>query len=226
MALNHDTIIAASSREPADSRTDPRERAAVCASSRLKRALDIVLASAGLVAISPLLTLIAIVVFLQDRGPVFFRQRRSGLNGKVFWIWKFRTMRQEIGYPFRQTTGKSDPRITPVGRWLRRASLDELPQLFNVMSGDMSLVGPRPHPVELDDRLEPRHPDYKLRWLVRPGITGTAQINGCRGPINTDTELQRRLEHDLGYIRGWSLLSDITILALTVWPWRSNGDAY
>lgn len=226
MALYHDTVFAASSGRPTDSRTDLRERAAICVSSRLKRALDFMLASGGLAVISPLLTLIALAVFLQDRGPVFFRQRRSGLNGKVFWIWKFRTMRREIGFPFRQTTGRSDPRITPVGRWLRRASLDELPQLFNVMSGDMSLVGPRPHPVELDDRLAPRHPDYTLRWLVKPGITGQAQISGCRGPIHTDIELQRRLEHDLRYIRGWSLLSDVRILALTVWPWRSNGDAY
>ena len=200
--------------EPAVQFAEMAER---CARSRLKRTLDIIGSGLGLVALSPLLGLVALVIYLQDRGPVLFRQQRTGLNGQVFLIWKFRTMRTECaGGTFRQTEGRDDPRITRLGRLLRATSLDELPQLLNVLAGEMSLVGPRPHPVALDQRLVDHFENYLLRQSVRPGLTGLAQIRGARGAILHRSDMERRLRHDLEYIRAWSVFRDLKIIATTL----------
>lgn len=192
-------------------------QAARCTGSRAKRMIDILGSLTGLIILSPALVLLALAIRFQDGGPVFFRQERTGLDGNIFRIWKFRTMRyQIIKTPFEQTRGTDDPRVTRLGRWLRTWSMDELPQLLNVLTGDMSLVGPRPHPVELDASLAPHFPSYALRYSVRPGLTGVAQVNDARGPITKFSEMQRRLEFDLHYIRNWSIASDITILFRTL----------
>ena len=185
----------------------------------LKRAMDVVLASAGLVMLSPVLLLIALVIKLDSRGPALYRQARHGLDGQVFSLLKFRTLRAEacdapVGQ-FRQVT-RDDPRVTRVGRLLRWTSLDELPQLVNVLRGEMSIVGPRPHPVALNDHYAARIDGYLERHAVRPGITGWAQVNGLRGETDTLDKMERRLRHDLHYIENWSLALDIRIIARTL----------
>ncbi len=177
----------------------------------VKRSLDIAGAMAAMVIFSPLMLLIALLVRISSPGPVMFRQRRVSLGGETFNIFKFRTMYhaedESDGW-----TKRGDPRVTRVGRWLRRASLDELPQLFNVLLGDMSLVGPRPERPELIARFRDDWRGYMLRQHVKAGITGWAQVNGLRG----DTSLRKRLQLDLFYIRHWSLGFDLKILWLTV----------
>lgn len=198
-----------------------------CVGSRAKRILDLVGSSVGLVLLLPLFVLIGVVVYAHDRGPVFFRQQRTGLHGQVFKIWKFRTMRlEEASTRFRQTSGRCDPRITPIGRFLRATSLDELPQLINIVSGQMSLVGPRPHPVALDKSLAPQFKNYRMRQSVRPGLTGLAQIMGARGPVNCPDDMERRLRHDLTYIRGWSVFGDIKIVVATILSPSAGKKAY
>ena len=188
-----------------------------CVSSHWKRISDIVLASILILLVSPLLIVVSLALLVQNRGSILFAQPRSGLHGKVFQIWKFRTMMEPAGAgEFQQTKGRDDPRITPLGSWLRTFSVDELPQLYNILIGDMSLVGPRPHPVEMDKDLAKTHPDYTMRLLVRPGLTGLAQINGARGPIHSKTALDQRLQWDLAYIRDWKPLRDIWILVRTL----------
>lgn len=181
-----------------------------------KRAEDIVLGSLILAAIALPLALIAAAVKLTSPGPVLFRQRRYGLNGTQFEIWKFRTMTvMEDGDAFVQAQA-GDARVTPIGRFLRRTSLDELPQFINVLRGDMSIVGPRPHPVALDERHRRLIPHYFSRHKIRPGITGLAQVNGLRGPTDTLDKMRQRIEHDIDYINRWSLGLDLRIIALTV----------
>jgi Undecaprenyl-phosphate glucose phosphotransferase len=178
-----------------------------------KRALDIVGALVGIVLFAPLMLGIALAVRLSGPGPVIFRQRRVSLGGEEFRILKFRTMRHagdEQG-PARWTT-RNDPRVTRLGRFLRRTSLDELPQLFNVLAGDMSLVGPRPERPELIARFREDWRGYMLRQHVKAGMTGWAQVNGLRG----DTSLKKRIQHDLFYVRHWSLGFDVKILWLTI----------
>lgn len=188
-----------------------------CRNSRTKRFIDIVASASGLVLLSPILALLMGLIFLQDRGPVFFRQKRTGLDGEVFHIWKLRSMSvPPKPTPFRQTRGPHDPRITPLGRWLRATSLDELPQLVNVLAGEMSLVGPRPHPVELDAFYKPRFEAYMQRYSVRPGLTGNAQVSGARGPIDSREDMRNRLQHDLDYIRDWSVWLDVRLIFRTV----------
>jgi len=188
-----------------------------CVNSRAKRLFDIVGSGVGLILLLPFFALIAVLVYSQDRGPVFFRQQRTGLHGQVFSIWKFRTMRLEAaGSRFRQTSGRSDPRITPIGRFLRATSLDELPQLINILRGQMSLVGPRPHPVALDKSLAPQFKNYRMRQSVRPGLTGLAQIAGARGPVNCRDDMERRLRHDLAYIQKWSVFGDVKVVVATI----------
>jgi Undecaprenyl-phosphate glucose phosphotransferase len=180
----------------------------------VKRTLDVFGSAAALVVFSPLMLALAGVVRLTSPGPVIFRQRRVSLGGETFNIYKFRTMyhaEDEQRAPARLTK-RNDPRITPVGRWLRRTSLDELPQLFNVLLGDMSLVGPRPERPELIERFRDDWRGYMLRQHVKAGITGWAQVNGLRG----DTSIRKRLQHDLFYIRHWSLGFDFKILWLTL----------
>jgi Undecaprenyl-phosphate glucose phosphotransferase len=182
---------------------------------RSKRALDLLLAGAALFVLSPLFLAIAIAVRLDAPGPVLFQQRRRGFNGQMFAIYKFRSMSVlENGTTIRQAT-RDDPRVTRVGRWLRRSSLDELPQLINVLRGDMSLVGPRPHAVAHDDQYTRLIANYAFRHHVKPGITGWAQVNGFRGETPTVETMQRRIDHDLWYIANWSFWGDLLILLRT-----------
>ncbi|SEA13943.1 undecaprenyl-phosphate glucose phosphotransferase [Microbulbifer marinus] len=181
-----------------------------------KRLEDLVLATAILTLIAPLMATIAICIRLTSPGPAFFRQRRYGLDGRVIDVWKFRSMTvQENGHRVVQAR-RGDPRVTRFGRFLRRTSLDELPQLFNVLQGSMSIVGPRPHAVAHNEQYRRVVSGYMLRHKVKPGITGWAQINGWRGETDTLEKMERRVEHDLHYIRNWSLLFDIRILILTL----------
>lgn len=189
--------------------------------ARLIKALeDRLLAALALLLFAPLLFAIAIAIKVSSPGPVLYRQKRSGFNGEVFELLKFRTMRADacdIGTePTLGHTRKDDPRITPLGRFLRRTSLDELPQLFNVLKGDMSLVGPRPHAVAHDARYAALIDGYLARHRVKPGITGLAQINGCRGEIRSLADMERRLKLDLEYIQHWSLWLDLEILLRTL----------
>jgi putative colanic acid biosysnthesis UDP-glucose lipid carrier transferase len=181
----------------------------------VKRMTDIALASAVLLAAAPLMIAIAIMVRYTSRGPALFRQRRYGLDGREITVYKFRTMRVlEDGAQIAQAT-RDDVRVTRVGRFLRRYSLDELPQLINVLNGQMSLVGPRPHAVAHNEEYRKLIKGYMLRHKVPPGITGLAQINGCRGETAHVEEMQARVNYDLEYLRKWSPLLDLKILALT-----------
>lgn len=197
----------------------------------LKRALDLVGASAGLVLLSPLLVGTAIAVRLDSRGPILFRQPRHGYNHRPIEVWKFRSMYAEDCDPAaRRVVTKGDPRVTRVGRFIRRWSIDELPQLFNVLTGELSLVGPRPHPVTaVSSRREPFEAiveGYAARHKVRPGVTGWAQIHGFRGEIDDPAALRGRVEHDLWYIENWSIWLDLRILALTPFRLANGNGAY
>lgn len=183
--------------------------------SRLKRALDIAGAAALLLFFMPIMLMIVIAIRLDTKGPILFRQERYGVDRKVFTLLKFRSMTVlETQGAFRQVSA-GDARITRVGRFLRRSSLDELPQLMNVLLGDMSLVGPRPHAVAMDDTYGRIIPGYVERHLVRPGLTGLAQIEGFRGPTDGIEKIRMRLRFDRAYIRRWSPLYDIKILLQT-----------
>ncbi|MCA9300344.1 MAG: undecaprenyl-phosphate glucose phosphotransferase [Phycisphaerales bacterium] len=178
-----------------------------------KRLVDIAGASLALLLFAPVMLVAALLVRLTSDGPILFRQRRVSLGGEEFVIFKFRTMVHHQD-PAPRWTKRNDPRITPIGRWLRKTSIDELPQLINVLRGDMSLVGPRPERPELIERFREDWRGYMLRQHVKAGITGWAQINGLRG----DTSLRKRLQYDLFYVRHWSILLDLRILMLT--PFR------
>ena len=192
------------------------QRRPVSGWNRLLKILeDYTVATAATVLLAPVLLLIAAAIKLDSRGPVFFRQRRHGFNQSVINVWKFRTMRvMEDGDNVVQAV-RGDDRVTRVGRILRQTSLDELPQLFNVLRGEMSIVGPRPHPIAFNDRYTELLGRYGSRHRVKPGITGWAQINGFRGPTDTPYQLQRRVELDLEYIERWSVWMDLKIIALT-----------
>jgi putative colanic acid biosynthesis UDP-glucose lipid carrier transferase len=182
----------------------------------LKRIEDLLLATVALTLTSPLLLAIALGVKLSSPGPVLFRQHRYGLSGKVVEVWKFRSMGvQEDGDQVPQAR-RGDPRVTRFGAFLRRTSLDELPQFFNVLQGHMSVVGPRPHAVAHNEQYRKLVPGYMLRHKVKPGITGWAQVNGWRGETDTVEKMNKRVEHDMHYIRNWSLMLDLKIVALTV----------
>jgi Undecaprenyl-phosphate glucose phosphotransferase len=191
-----------------------------------KRALDLLFASVALLLLTPLLVVIAALVKLDSAGPVFFLQRRFGFNQKPFQIIKFRSMRCCEDGPVVHQAKKDDPRVTRIGCWLRRWSLDEVPQLFNVIKGDMSLVGPRPHAMSHDHDFERRISTYARRHNVKPGITGWAQIHGLRGETDTDEKMRQRVEHDLHYIDNWSVLLDLQILVRTVVSPASYRNAY
>lgn len=180
----------------------------------LKEAFDRIGAALLLAFLAPLFLVVAAAIKLESRGPVFFKQQRNGFNHRVFWMWKFRSMVPDAG-PYRQAT-KNDPRITRVGAILRKTSIDELPQLINVLRGEMSLVGPRPHPIALDDQYMSLIDQYASRHAVLPGITGWAQVNGYRGETDTPSKMAGRIAHDLNYIRHWSFGLDFWILGLTV----------
>ncbi|MFZ0847488.1 MAG: undecaprenyl-phosphate glucose phosphotransferase [Pseudolabrys sp.] len=181
----------------------------------LKRLFDICLAAVALIVLSPLLIITALLIKLDSKGPALFRQNRHGFNGHKFAIYKFRTMRVlEDGKIIRQAT-RDDPRVTRLGHWLRQTSIDELPQLFNVIAGQMSLVGPRPHAVAHNDEYGKLVANYAFRHHMKPGITGWAQVNGYRGETQTVDKMERRVEHDLWYINHWSLWLDLRILLKT-----------
>ncbi|HMH20063.1 MAG TPA: exopolysaccharide biosynthesis polyprenyl glycosylphosphotransferase, partial [Burkholderiales bacterium] len=191
----------------------------------IKRASDIALASAILALILPFMLAIAIGVKLSSPGPVLFKQRRYGLDGKEILIYKFRTMTVlEDGKVIRQAT-RNDRRVTRFGALLRRTSLDELPQFFNVLQGRMSVVGPRPHAVAHNEMYRGLIKGYMIRHKVRPGITGLAQVNGLRGETDTLDKMQARIEHDLAYLRNWSLQLDLQIVVKTVFVLLKKQDA-
>ncbi len=191
----------------------------------LKRALDLTLAAIALVALSPVLALIALAIKLDSPGPVFFRQRRYGFNQQPFGVFKFRSMRTEQNAAFRQAT-RNDSRITRTGAFLRRSNLDELPQLLNVIKGEMSLVGPRPHALAHDRSFERRIALYARRHNVRPGITGWAQVNGFRGETLTDLDMEGRVTCDLHYIDNWSIWLDVQIMIQTIVSRRAYRNAF
>jgi len=169
-----------------------------------------------LLLLSPLMLLTALLIKLDSHGPVLFFQTRNGFNGRAFRIVKFRSMHVlEDGNAIRQAT-RTDPRVTRLGRWLRRANIAELPQLFNVLKGDMSLVGPRPHAVAHNNEYDKVIANYALRNHVKPGITGLAQVNGCRGETPTTDLMEHRVAYDLRYINNWSIWLDIRILFRTL----------
>lgn len=181
-----------------------------------KRLSDIVLAGLILLLIAPLLLVIAIGIKLDSPGPVIFRQRRNGLNGEEIVVWKFRSMRTRDDGPQVAQARRGDPRVTRFGAFLRRTSLDELPQFVNVLQGRMSIVGPRPHAVAHNEQYRRLVQAYMLRHKVRPGITGWAQINGLRGETDTVDKMRARVEYDLEYLRNWSIGFDLRIIARTL----------
>lgn len=181
-----------------------------------KRAFDLCLATAAIVILSPILLTAALMIKFDSTGPIFFKQKRHGFNGRTFVIYKFRTMHVlEDGAVIRQAR-RNDSRVTRLGRWLRQTSIDELPQLINVLVGQMSLVGPRPHAVAHNDEYQKVVANYALRHHMKPGITGWAQVNGHRGETETVNKMERRVEHDLWYINHWSPWLDLRILFKTV----------
>jgi putative colanic acid biosynthesis UDP-glucose lipid carrier transferase len=183
----------------------------------IKSLEDFLLSALILILISPVLLAVAIAIKLDSQGPVFFRQQRMGWNGKIFRIWKFRSMhvhQPENGVVVQAQ--KNDPRVTRVGAFIRRTSLDELPQVFNVLMGDMSLVGPRPHAIQHDEEYSRRIADYFARHNIKPGITGLAQVRGYRGETRDIEQMIQRVESDIEYINNWSLALDLSILLRTI----------
>ncbi len=192
----------------------------------LKRLFDVLLAGLLIVLLLPLFAVIAVLIKLDSPGPVLFRQQRYGFNQKSFWIYKFRTMTTlENGAGIRQAT-RADERVTRIGRFMRRWSIDELPQILNVLKGDMSLVGPRPHALAHDQAWGAKIALYARRHNVKPGITGWAQINGFRGGIDADEQLRGRILCDLYYIDNWSIWLDIKILFATLYSRAAHRNAY
>jgi len=198
--------------------------------SLLKSVFDQVAAALAMIILAPVLLVIAIVIKLDSPGPVLFRQNRYGFGDRVFQVYKFRTMRQEVAdMNGASQTQRDDPRLTRLGGFLRRWSLDELPQFLNVLRGEVSLVGPRPHAVSMcveQRRNEDIVPDYALRHHVKPGITGWAQVNGYNGPVETEKALLARVAYDIEYINNWSLWFDIRILFRTLKVAFGQRDTY
>ena len=183
--------------------------------SPTKRSIDVAISLVLLVFFLPFLVIISAVVKIGSKGPILFVQQRRGLNKKFVHVLKFRTMVHRPTAPFSQAC-KLDPRVTWIGKLLRKTSIDELPQLINVLRGDMSLVGPRPHPIPLDERFEAEVERYDRRFLAVPGITGLAQVNGARGETPDTPTMQNRIDFDVQYIREASLLLDLKILLATL----------
>lgn len=191
--------------------------------SMAKRLVDIVGSLLGIIVLSPLLLLIAILVKCTSKGPVIFKQERVGLHNKTFQMYKFRSMElQKPSEEQKAWTVKDDPRVTKIGRILRKTSLDELPQLFNILSGKMSLVGPRPERPLFVEKFKEEIPRYMVKHQVRPGLTGWAQINGYRG----DTSIRKRIDYDLYYIENWTMSFDFKIMFLTIFKGFINKNAY
>lgn len=193
-----------------------------------KRAFDIVFTTVALLLLSPFLVLIAIAIKLDSAGPVFYRPVRLGVNSNPFRVFKFRSMKHvnETAQQADSSTVKDDYRITKVGKFLRKFNLDELPQLINVLMNDMSVVGPRPHRLSLNKSLEHKIKTYRVRHLVKPGITGWAQVNGYRGPTATRLQYTGRILHDLWYLEHWNFWLDIYIIFLTVFSKKAYKNAF
>ena len=193
----------------------------------LKDIFDKIFSLCVLILLLPLFIVLATIIKLSSPGPVFFHQPRLGLNGKRFDVYKFRSMKlhTESDGIITQAT-RNDPRITPIGRFIRRTSLDELPQFINVLKGDMSIVGPRPHALQHNDLYKNKVSMYMQRHRVKPGITGWAQINGCRGETDTDEKMQRRVAYDLQYIQNWSFWMDLKIILWTAFKGWTDTNAY
>lgn len=188
-----------------------------------KRLMDIVGSLVGIVLTSPIMLICAIAVKATSRGPVVFKQERVGLHGKHFSMYKFRSMEQQKPSEEQKAwTVKNDPRVTNVGKIMRKTSLDELPQLFNILKGDMSLVGPRPERPLFVDKFKEEIPRYMVKHQVRPGLTGWAQVNGYRG----DTSIRKRIEYDLYYIENWTVWLDVKIIFMTFFTGFINKNAY
>lgn len=196
-------------------------------SSFTKILLDKLVAVVALLLLAPVLAVIAVAIKRDSAGPILFRQARHGWDGRIIKVLKFRTMYHDAGFQGgEKQAGSNDGRVTPVGRFLRRTSLDELPQFINVLKGDMSVVGPRPHPVALNENYVRRIDAYMQRHRVKPGITGWAQIHGLRGETQTLDKMQRRVEYDLYYIEHWSLWLDIKIILMTLFKGWAGRNAY
>jgi putative colanic acid biosynthesis UDP-glucose lipid carrier transferase len=191
-----------------------------------KRLLDLLIAVPTLILTAPLLLAVALLIRLDSAGPIVFRQTRLGLGGRPFGILKFRTMNVVEDGEHVVQAARNDARITRAGAFLRAASLDELPQLLNVIKGEMSLVGPRPHATAHDALYATLIPGYELRQSVKPGITGWAQVNGLRGETDTLDKMVKRVEHDLEYIQRWSVWLDLKILVLTIFGRKVRQNAY
>ena len=190
-----------------------------------KRLMDLGVSAALLLLLALPMAVLALAIRLESPGPALFRQRRLGFNQGEFNMLKFRTMRHDPGAPLIQAR-PDDDRVTRIGRWLRRTRLDELPQLINVLCGEMSLVGPRPHVVALKAAFMRQIQQYATRCRVKPGITGLAQVYGWRGAADTEEKMAGRISHDLYYIENWSLLLDLKIIALTVVTGFAHKNAY
>lgn len=193
-----------------------------------KRLMDLILSFSALMTLSPLFLMIAAAIKLDSKGPVFFIQTRFGINGEQIHVYKFRSMYDGCDKPGKvyAQARKNDARITKVGAFLRKTSLDELPQLINVLQGRMSLVGPRPHPVAMNEYYQKIIAGYMIRHKVKPGITGLAQVKGYRGETDTLEKMEKRITHDLRYIREWSLLFDLEILIRTLFVFLFQKNAY
>jgi Undecaprenyl-phosphate glucose phosphotransferase len=192
----------------------------------VKRLTDIVVASLALLLLLPVMALTAIAIKLDGPGPVIFRQHRKGFNGRQFVMFKFRTMTVQENGPVMAQATRDDPRITAIGRLLRSASIDELPQLMNVLKGNMSLIGPRPHALAHDNHFEKILSEYAFRHHVKPGITGWAQCNGARGATPSVEHISERVKLDLWYINNWSLWLDVLILIKTFFEVLRKRNAY
>lgn len=189
----------------------------------VKRAMDIVGSLVAIVLFSPVMLVTAVIIKATSPGPLIFKQERVGLHNQPFDMYKFRSMRvQDKSEEKKGWTVQNDPRVTPIGRFIRKTSIDELPQLFNVLKGDMSMVGPRPERPQFVEKFREEIPRYMVKHQVRPGMTGWAQVNGLRG----DTSIRKRIEHDLYYIENWTVGLDIKILFLTVFKGFVNKNAY
>ena len=192
----------------------------------VKRTLDILLSAVGIVVLSPLFLAVAVWIKLDSPGPVLFRQHRYGLDGERILVYKFRSMTVcENGDQITQAQA-NDRRVTPLGAFLRRTSLDELPQFINVLQGRMSIVGPRPHAVAHNEMYRKLIKGYMIRHKVKPGITGLAQVNGARGETDTVEKMEVRIRYDLEYLRHWSLRLDLMIIAKTILVAFRDPNAY
>ena len=192
----------------------------------LKKVEDLILGGLIFVFVLPLMLVIAMAVKLSSKGPILFKQRRYGLNGEIIQVLKFRTMTTQDDGAVVVQASKNDPRITPLGKFLRRTSLDELPQFVNVLQGTMSIVGPRPHAISHNEQYRQLIQGYMLRHKVKPGITGWAQVNGLRGETETVDKMKARVDYDLYYINNWSIWLDLKIIFLTVLNGFTGKTAY